>query len=1005
MKKFIRLLGFALLMVLIAFVGLIAYQENFVLNGVIEYFSAMGISILAPLINFDNFSLPFALTLAGTILYIGFTIFLFVTFLSKVKIIRALMVLLGLVISLGFILLSIHGYYPDATSLTNLGDVSNFVDILLIPIQNPNPGLRAPAFSGLVVMIVIFTVLYVLMSIIDLFRHPFKKQSAQVIPFAKEDTLIAQELSKFVIPSQIRLPQTEVPLPNPMLETNPTNVVQSESILEPTPIVVLPQTPTLPEKEDVIKARATVLQIKERIRSQIRLQLLEAKQVVSKQVGPLTSPTVPQMISPENVTETPSNSTSVVEPKVTEISQAEIQVKVNEAIAAEIAQLEPKTKDQVNTLINEELIKYDSLNREVIESLVSEKIEQIVGTSFEQFKQDMEAMVSKAIQDLQTLQKQDSVPQIPPVIQEMNIEEQVQKVLLQSPLAQKIQSIEQTLQQNQNAQPTEATPQLQVSDIELLIAKQTSPLIPLLEKVNFLQSQFDQMSSSLKNLEGLPYVKQEIYDNQADILKQTQQRLIQLQQDLVASKETLEQFQIETLSKNNMLQEKLSSIETKQIAPIQSVGNVDENQFMMLLKKHQGHTQPETSLNVIQGLIATEVKKQVIQAPTITRDDVKAMIEEAIATLSTSTTGIQSIDENKIANMVQAKLPKTLSELDIQTIVKSSLPNPSSLTEAFVLGLITNEIKKQSIQGPTLTSDDVKRMIEEKISTLPKPTLTPVMDEASITNLVQANLPKALTESDIQTIIQSTIMSQSTQIDTNLASLVATEVNKQLNQDSRLTQDDVKSMIEEAIAKIPTTSVNMPKPSVPQPDQTPRVSASLPLEMIMPVVKKKNARAPENDKRAEQFKSVMTPDLGMTRTGKKKIVRIPFQDRMAIAEPMMLGHYDDLKNYILSYQVKSRISNTGDMFRLHKEEFVKITIAGKSLKLYLALNPEDYKDSPIPVDDASDKKIYQQIPLVFKVKSDLSLKRAKKLVDDLMAKKGLVQKEIPFLPWSKAFIK
>jgi hypothetical protein len=93
------------------------------------------------------------------------------------------------------------------------------------------------------------------------------------------------------------------------------------------------------------------------------------------------------------------------------------------------------------------------------------------------------------------------------------------------------------------------------------------------------------------------------------------------------------------------------------------------------------------------------------------------------------------------------------------------------------------------------------------------------------------------------------------------------------------------------------------------------------------------------------------------------------------------------------------------MFRLHKEEFVKITIAGKSLKLYMALNPEDYKDSPIPVDDASDKKIYKQIPLVFKVKSDLSLKRAKKLVDDLMAKKSLPQKEIPFLPWSKAFIK
>ena len=175
--------------------------------------------------------------------------------------------------------------------------------------------------------------------------------------------------------------------------------------------------------------------------------------------------------------------------------------------------------------------------------------------------------------------------------------------------------------------------------------------------------------------------------------------------------------------------------------------------------------------------------------------------------------------------------------------------------------------------------------------------------------------------------------------------------------------------------------------------------------LTIPAIRKKNAKAPENDKRAEQFKSLTTPDIGTTRTGKKKIIRIPFQERMSLAEPMLLAHYDELKNYILSYQVKSRISNAGDIFRLHKEEFVKITIAGKGLKLYMALNPEDYKDGPIPVDDASDKKMYKEIPLVFKVKSELSLKRAKKLIDDLMMKKGLPQQEIPFLPWSKAFQK
>ena len=172
---------------------------------------------------------------------------------------------------------------------------------------------------------------------------------------------------------------------------------------------------------------------------------------------------------------------------------------------------------------------------------------------------------------------------------------------------------------------------------------------------------------------------------------------------------------------------------------------------------------------------------------------------------------------------------------------------------------------------------------------------------------------------------------------------------------------------------------------------------------FVPVIKKKQTKAPDNDKRADQFKSVLPPDSSLTRTGKKRIIRIPFQTRMAQADQTLLQHYDELKNYILSFQVKSRISNAGDMFRLHKEDYIKMTIAGKGLKLHLALNPEDYKDSPIPVDDASDKKMYRDIPLVFKVKSDLSLKRAKKLIDDLMAKKGLPQKEIPFLPWSKAF--
>lgn len=157
-----------------------------------------------------------------------------------------------------------------------------------------------------------------------------------------------------------------------------------------------------------------------------------------------------------------------------------------------------------------------------------------------------------------------------------------------------------------------------------------------------------------------------------------------------------------------------------------------------------------------------------------------------------------------------------------------------------------------------------------------------------------------------------------------------------------------------------------------------------------------NARLP-------QFESVVPKDSPLTKTGKKKIIKIPFRERMKLAAPDLLENYDDLKNYILSYKVKSRLSHSGDTFRLHRKDFIKITIAGKGLKLYYALNPQDYQNSTFPIGDASRKDTYREIPLFFKVKSALSVKRAKALVDDLMKKRNLVQRGLLNIKWSEEF--
>ena len=134
---------------------------------------------------------------------------------------------------------------------------------------------------------------------------------------------------------------------------------------------------------------------------------------------------------------------------------------------------------------------------------------------------------------------------------------------------------------------------------------------------------------------------------------------------------------------------------------------------------------------------------------------------------------------------------------------------------------------------------------------------------------------------------------------------------------------------------------------------------------------------------------------------KKQIIRIPFDERLVAAEKDLKENYNDLKNDILAYGVKSRISNSGDTFRLHRKAFVKITIAGKGLKLYFALNPNNYAESTIPVIDASDKAIYEETPCAFKVKSALSVRRAKQLIADVMATEGLEKAEPRKTDWVK----
>lgn len=121
--------------------------------------------------------------------------------------------------------------------------------------------------------------------------------------------------------------------------------------------------------------------------------------------------------------------------------------------------------------------------------------------------------------------------------------------------------------------------------------------------------------------------------------------------------------------------------------------------------------------------------------------------------------------------------------------------------------------------------------------------------------------------------------------------------------------------------------------------------------------------------------------------------RIQFAKKVVKADKDLQEKYNELKNEIMAYGPSSRLSVSGDTFRLHRKPYVKITLVGKSLKVYFALDPKDFVDSPIPVVDASDKNAYAEVPALLKVKSNLSLKRAKELVAQAFNRDGVARKE------------
>lgn len=139
-----------------------------------------------------------------------------------------------------------------------------------------------------------------------------------------------------------------------------------------------------------------------------------------------------------------------------------------------------------------------------------------------------------------------------------------------------------------------------------------------------------------------------------------------------------------------------------------------------------------------------------------------------------------------------------------------------------------------------------------------------------------------------------------------------------------------------------------------------------------------------------------TDDLGdlFTSLSANRKPAVPFYTKMLAADESLQRYYNVIRNEFKSYKnINARISKKGDTFRKGRALVAKLTLSGKTIKLYYKLNVADYEESKFHQKFAGDKKTYAEVPMCVKVKSERGLKNAILLIAELMKKEDVAKKQ------------
>ena len=419
-------------------------------------------------------------------------------------------------------------------------------------------------------------------------------------------------------------------------------------------------------------------------------------------------------------------------------------------------------------------------------------------------------------------------------------------------------------------------------------------------------------------------------------------------------------------------------------------------------------TVPETDYDKLSDMVASKVP-------------VPEIDYEALSDMVAGKVTVPETDYDKLSDMVAGKMPVPETDYEGLAVLVAGKIAPTEIDYDKLSDMVASRVAPPEIDyekladmvasrvpAPTVDYDALAAIVVAKMSEKEETTEVFIDSDGvqDIADTVSNNVMGKLAESlNIETIDYDRVCQAA-----QAAQIVPDPVDYDRIADVVIERLSAETFtFEEVVEEAPVEETVAEEAAVVEEPATETVVEEAPVEEtvaeeVAPVEVNVAVEAPAAQEELAAAEIVseapVMPVLGLVEADSDLVLRLKrsFTAKLKQSEESIKTYYSVLKNALTEYKrINSNISWHGDRFNFGRDTVARITIIGKTLGLYLALDPEDpeFKQTVYRQKDVSKQKAYDGTPFMVKIKSDGGLKKALRLVVALAERLG-TEKEPTF---------